>query len=118
MSTTVSPAMLDEMDRFYREEGLAAMTSPHVHYDQPDCPHPGCGHRMQWIDFKLELYGDRAGIDDPLVKAFFTNGFAGRCPRCEGLIRFTTRSMEQLDELDAGRYPRLPGHWHTVAQFA
>jgi len=54
-ASTISPAELEALDRFYREGGLHAMASPHVHYDEPTCPHQGCGHRMEWIDFKREL---------------------------------------------------------------
>ena len=52
-ATTLSPEELSALDRFYREGGLRAMASPHVHYDDPNCPHPGCGQQMEWIDFKL-----------------------------------------------------------------
>jgi len=45
------------------------MASPHVHYDVPTCPHPGCSHHMEWIDFKLELHGTRKEFITPLVRA-------------------------------------------------
>ena len=45
------------------------MASPHVHYEEPTCPHPGCAHTMEWIDFKRELHGDTEGIYKPLVRA-------------------------------------------------
>ena len=60
-AATLSPEELSELDRVYREGGLRAMASPHVHYDEPELPHPGCGQRMEWIDFKLELHGDPEG---------------------------------------------------------
>jgi hypothetical protein len=31
------------------------MTSQHVHYDEPGCPHSVCAHTMEWIDFQLEF---------------------------------------------------------------
>jgi hypothetical protein len=65
-----SSAELESLDRFYREGGLRAMASPHVHYDDPTCPHPGCSHQMEWIDFKLELRGDAEGVYKPLVRAW------------------------------------------------
>jgi hypothetical protein len=54
-TTPPTVADLEELDRSYREGGLGAMASPHVHYDDPLCPHPCCGHAMEWIDFELEL---------------------------------------------------------------
>jgi hypothetical protein len=118
-AVTLSPAELEAMDRFYREGGLRAMASPHVHYDGPVCPHPGCAHRMEWIEFKPELHGDPEGIYKSLVRSWWEGqGFMGRCPNCQRWIRFTTLNMEAVDEDQAGQYPRLPGHWHTIAQFA
>ena len=114
-----SPAELETLDRFYREGGLRAMASPHVHYDDPACPHPGCAHQMEWIDFKLELHGDPEGIYKPLVRAWWEGrGFVGRCPSCRHWIRFTTLGMEAVDEEQAAQFPRLPENRHTVAQFA
>ncbi|MDR3633439.1 MAG: hypothetical protein P4L84_06345 [Isosphaeraceae bacterium] len=117
--TTPSESDLDQLDRYYREGGLRAMASPHVHYDEPHCPHDGCGHVMEWIDFQLELFNDPEGIYKPLVRSWWEGtGFIGRCPRCAGWVRFTTRRMQAIPEEDSGRFPRLPDGWHTVAQFA
>ena len=114
-----SSADIEELDRFYREGGLRQMASPHVHYHEPTCPHLGCGHRLEWIDFQLELFGDPDGIYKPLVRAWWDGtGFAGRCPSCSEWIHFTTLNMRALSEEQAARLPRLPDHWHSVAQFA
>jgi hypothetical protein len=121
MSKTAAPSdsTLDELDRFYREGGLQAMASPHVHYDDPQCPHPGCDQRMEWIDFKLELHGNPEGLYKPLVRSWWEGtGFVGRCPRCRGWIRFTTRTMEAIHDPDAGQFPQLPENWDAIAQFA
>lgn len=113
-----SPAEI-ELDRFYREGGLIAMASPHVHYDDPNCPHPGCTHRMEWIDFKLVLHGDPEGIYKPLVRAWWEGrGFVSRRPACRNWIRFTTLGMEAIPEDRAGQFLSLPDNWHTLAQFA
>jgi hypothetical protein len=113
-----APSELEELDRFYREGGLEAMASPHVHYDDPQCPH-GCQQRLEWIDFKLELHNDPDGVYKPLVRAWWQGtGFAGRCPRCRGWIRFTTLRKEAIDDLRADGLPRLPDDWHAVAQIA
>jgi hypothetical protein len=124
-----SSAELEELDRFYREGGLRQMASPHVHYHDPNCPHPGCQQKMEWIDFQLELYGDPPSVSPPrlggryrggpLVRAWWEGtGFVGRCPACNGWIHFSTLGMEAIPEDQAKRYPQLPDHWHTVAQFA
>jgi len=118
-ASTISPSELEALDRFYREGGLHAMSSPHVHYDEPTCPHLGCGHRMEWIDFKRELHGDPEGVYKPLVRAWWDGrGFVGRCPNCQGWVRFTTLKMEAVDEAQRAQYLQLPENWQTVAQFA
>ena len=116
---TLTSSELNELDRIYREGGLRTMASPHVHYQDPLCPHANCGHTMEWIDFQLELFGDRDGIYVPLVKAWWEGtGFAGRCPLCKHWIRFTTLKMEPLTDDQAAAYHQLPDNWHTIAQFA
>jgi hypothetical protein len=120
-SSTRTPKGVEHeaLDRIYREGGLHAMASPHVHYDDPECPHPGCSHRMEWIDFKLGPHGDPEGVYKPLVGAWWDGtGFVGRCPACRGWVRFTTLGMEAVEERDAVRFPQLPANWATVAQFA
>jgi hypothetical protein len=110
---------IDPLDRFNREGGLRSLAPPQVHYDHPECPHPGCAHRMEWIDFKLELAGDSERVYKPLVRAWWEGtGFAGRCPNCHGWIRFTTLGMEVLTPNAADSYLHLPDDWHTIAQFA
>src|SRR5437867_5706559 len=94
-NVTLSPAEVAELDRFYREGGLRQMASPHVHYHDANCPHPGCGHKMEWIDFQRELHSDSEKVYKPLVRAWWEGtGFAGRCPRCGGWIHFTTLRMD------------------------
>lgn len=118
-ASTLSPETLTELDRFYREGGLRVMASPHVHYDDPNCPHPGCDQTMEWVDFKLELHGDPEGTYKPLVRAWWDGtGFAGRCPRCRGWLRFTTLGMEAVNEMQSGALPQLLQDWHAVAQIA
>ncbi len=118
-ASTLTSAEIEERDRFYREGGLRAMASPHMHYDDPKCPHPGCSHKMEWIDFKLARFGDPDAISKPLVRAWWSGtGFVGRCPRCHGWVRFTTLKMEALDDQKASQLPTLPPDWDTVAQFA
>jgi hypothetical protein len=61
-TSTLSGEELERLDRFYREGGLLAMASPHVHDDAPECPHSGCGRKLEWIEFELELHGDPEGV--------------------------------------------------------
>ena len=117
--TTLSSAETERLDQFYREGGLRAMASPHVPYDEPNCPHPGCGHVMEWIDFKLELHGDPQGIYQPLVRAWWDGtGFVGPCPAGGGLIRFRTLGMSAVDDDSKTGLPSLPEKWADLAQFA
>ena len=118
-ASTLSPEEIIEHDRFYREGGLRAMASPHVHYDDPNCPHPGCDRKMEWIDFKLELHGDAEGVYKPLVKAWWGGqGFAGRCPGCGHWIRFSTLKMEPVNDSQTSALPQLPIDWSNVARIA
>ncbi len=117
--TTLTRAEVENLDQYYREGGLQAMASPHVHFEQAECPHPGCVHRMEWIDFKLELHGDPERIYKPLVRSWWEGrGFAGRCPACGGWIRFKTLGMSALEDAEAESLPQLPVGWEMVAQFA
>jgi hypothetical protein len=115
-ATTIPRDEIERLDQFYREGGLHAMASPHVHYDDATCPHAGCGHRMEWIDFKLELHGDPEGVYKPLVRAWWDGtGFVGRGPNCGGWIHFTTLRMSSPDDEMVGRLPQLPVNWAELA---
>src|SRR3954449_8597476 len=115
-STALSAAEREQLDRFYREGGLVTMASPHVHYDDPSCPHPGCDQSMEWIDFKLELHGDPEGVYKPLVRAWWEGtGFVGHCPSCGGWIRFRTLGMSPVDDDQARQLSLLPSNWAEIA---
>ncbi len=111
-NATLSQEELEELDRFYRAGGLQRMASPRIRYHDANCPHAGCGHKMEWIDFQ-EFNGE------PLVRAWWDGtGFAGRCPACNGWIHFTSLKMDPISEDQASQLPRLPDDWHQVAMFA
>ena len=119
LQDVLSGAEIEDLDRFYREGGLRAMASPRVRYEDATCPHPDCGHVMEWIDFRLELHGDSEGVYNPLVRAWWDGtGFAGRCPACQGWIRFTTLRRESVHDEQTAALPMLPENWQSVAQFA
>ena len=92
------------------------MASPHVHYDDPKCPHHGCDRTMEWIDFKLELHGDPEGIYKPLVTSWWSGtGFAEAAHHARAGIRFTTLGMAALGDDQMVGVPRLPDDWQVVA---
>ena len=85
------------------------MASPHVHYDDPTCPHPGCGHRMEWIDFKLELHGDPEGVYKPLVRSWWDGtGLRRPLPELRRLDPVHDPRHDRLDDDEAARLPHLP----------
>jgi hypothetical protein len=88
--------------------------APHIVYADAACPHDGCGHPMQAIDFRLEDHG--RAIHDPLVRAWWNDtGFVGRCPNCGGWIHFTLRAKRAVTDAEAARLPQLPDNWYTGA---
>jgi hypothetical protein len=120
MTDTLTPATtptaedLEHMHAVYRRGGEERQMAPHVVYADPTCPHPGCGQRLQAIDFRLEAHG--RAVHDPLVRAWWNDtGFAGRCPACGGWIHFTIRAKRALTADEAAGLPQLPDHWHAVA---
>ena len=105
---------LDEMHTLYRKGGGDRHMAPHILYADAECPHSGCGKKMQAIDFRLETYGP--AVHDPLVRAWWSDqGFAGRCPKCGGWIHFTIRSKRAISAREAAQLPQLPDDWHAVA---
>ena len=93
------------------------MPSPHVHYPEAGCPHPGCPQRLEWIDFRLEVHDD--DVEKPLMRAWHQGaGFVGRCPTCGRWIHFTTARMQTATDEQAAQLPQLPGDWFQNAEFA
>lgn len=117
--TEVSASDLAAYDRIYREAGLRAMAPPIVRYDEPSCPHVGCGRRLAWIAFNLESHEDPERVYEPLTRAWWEGrGFAGRCPSCGGWIGFTTRGMRKLTDGEADQLEQLPDDWAGRARIA
>jgi hypothetical protein len=51
---------LDKMHALYQKGRSERHMAPHIVYADALCPHPGCGHPLQVIDFRLEAYGQAA----------------------------------------------------------
>ena len=103
-----------EMHARYRDGGAERQMAPHIVYPDATCPHEGCEHAMQAIDFRLEAHGK--AVHDPLVRAWWDDtGFAGRCPGCGGWIHFTILEKRAVTPDEAARLPKLPDHWHADA---
>jgi hypothetical protein len=112
--STPTPKERDQMHALYLQGGRNRQMAPHIVYAEADCPHAGCGHRLQAIDFRLEAYGP--AVHDPLVRAWWDDtGFAGRCPQCGGWIHFTILVKRAISEEEARQLPKLPDDWHSVA---
>lgn len=110
-----TPHDVESMHALYRSGGQERQMAPHVIYASSDCPHVGCGQRMQAIDFCLEAFGKQ--IHDPLVRAWWADtGFAGTCPHCGNWIHFTIREKRAITAEVADRLPKLPQDWaqHAV----
>ena len=105
---------LEAMHEAYRHGGEERQMAPHVVYSDAGCPHPGCGEKLQAIDFRLEAHG--RPVHDPLVQAWWNDtGFAGRCPSCGGWIHFTIRGKRAITDAEAAGLPQLPQGWHKAA---
>jgi hypothetical protein len=105
---------LEEMHNLYRRGGKERLVAPHIVYQDPTCPHPGCEQHLQAIDFRVEAYGK--AVRDPLVLAWWNDaGFAGQCPRCRGWIHFTIRGKKAITSTEAAQLLQLPDDWHVVA---
>ena len=93
-TSTISPAELETLDRFYREGGLRAMASPHVHYDEPTLPPSGlCSSH---------------GVDRLQARASRRSGryLQAPGPCLVGRHRFC-RSLPGCRELDSVHDPRM-----------
>ena len=117
-ASTISTAELEILDRFYRDGGLRAMASPHVHYDEPALPMRAAP--ITWIGStsSLSFTPIRRVDTSPWSEWWDGTGFVGRCPACREWIRFTTLKMEAVDDGPGAEYPHLPDNWTSLAQFA
>jgi hypothetical protein len=104
----------EQMHDVYRQGGVNNKKAPHVVYSEQTCPHPGCVHHLQAIDFRLEAHGKT--VHDSLVRAWWNDtGFVGQCPGCENWIHFTIREKKAISQQEATKLPQLPENWHEEA---
>jgi hypothetical protein len=107
---------LEKMHEVYCRGGLENRMAPHAIYQDPDCPHPGCGRRLAGIDFRVEQYGQV--LHDALVHAWWTDvGFAGRCPGCRKWVHFKIKAKLPISDAEAAALPNLPDDWAEHAFF-
>jgi hypothetical protein len=92
---------------------------PHVVYLAASllCPWPGCGYRIELIDFQLEKLNDASLYARVMtswgVQADF--GLVARCPGCQGFVLFGSTSKQRVDDPAATGLPVLPDDWHQTA---
>src|SRR6266849_101871 len=89
------------------ERGIPAQ----VVYQDPyiACPWPGCGLRINAIQFHLEKWPDR---EKSLLESWWQGpGLAGRCPRCERYVLFGLTSKAAVSEPAALGSALLPDDW-------
>lgn len=91
---------------------------PHVVYLAASilCPWPGCGYRIELIDFQLEKTGDAAFYARVLLdwgRPGF--GLVGRCPGCGQYVLFGLSAKQPVADPAATALPVLPDDWHQNA---
>jgi hypothetical protein len=81
------------------------------------CPWPGCGYRIELIDFQLEKMVDSTlyarvmsfwGIDPEF-------GLIGRCPGCGEFVLFGIAAKRCVQDPAGTGLPVLPDDWHQRA---
>jgi hypothetical protein len=84
------------------------------------CPWPGCGCRIEMIDFRLEAVGDPA-----LYARVMTDwgrspgyGLVGRCPGCGQYVLYGLTDKQPVSDPTATSLPVLPDDWHLNAYIA
>lgn len=77
------------------------------------CPWPGCGFRIELIDFQLET------INDPTFYALVMShwghqsdyGLIGRCPDCRQFVRYGLTEKNIVADPAQTILPILPDDW-------
>lgn len=84
------------------------------------CPWPGCGHRIELIDFQLELKGAPTFYAQVMLDWGRRPGYGlvGRCPGCQQYVVFGVSDKHRIDDPGAAGLPMLPNDWHLHAFIA
>jgi hypothetical protein len=95
---------------------------PHVIYAVAffGCPWPGCGCRIEMIDFRLGLPGDPALYNRAVTPWQLDpdDGLVARCPGCGQFVWFGKNRKQTISDPPPPGYDVLPDDWHTVAFIA
>jgi hypothetical protein len=92
---------------------------PHVVYLAASlfCPWPGCGYRIELIDFQLEKMNDPA-LYARVMAAWGTHpdfGLVARCPGCQRHVLFGVTGKQPIADPASTSFPVLPDDWHQTA---
>ena len=95
---------------------------PHVVYVAPFllCPWPGCGFRIEMIDFQLEKSG-RPDLYARVVAAWGQQpgyGVVGRCPGCGQFVWVGKDSKQAVPDPPPPGMEVLPDDWGQTAFIA
>jgi hypothetical protein len=84
------------------------------------CPWPGCGYRIELIDFQLELKGNPTFYAQVMLEwgRRPDYGLVGRCPGCRQYVRFGATDKQPIPDPNATGLPVLPDDWHLNAFLA
>lgn len=83
------------------------------------CPWPGCGYRIELLDFQLELSNDPTLYAQAIARwgeADF--GLVGRCPGCREFVLFSPKEKRTIESPASCGLPVLPDDWHMHAYIA
>jgi hypothetical protein len=114
-SQTVSPEEVSRRIAEFRDLGWKRAMPAQVIYQDPYivCPWPGCGLRMNAIQFHLEKWPD---LEKSLLQSWWQGpGLAGRCPKCERYVLFGLTAKATVSEPTTLGSALLPNDWQGKA---
>ncbi len=87
---------------------------PHAAYRNANvwCPWPGCGYRIELIDFQLELGGNPPFYSQVMINWGLPGyGLIGQCPGCRQYVLFRPSDKQPFDNPNMSTLPLLPDDW-------
>ncbi|MBI3412051.1 MAG: hypothetical protein HY040_27285 [Planctomycetes bacterium] len=83
------------------------------------CPWPGCGFRIELLDFQLELMAESALYAQAMAEWGRDDfGLIGRCPGCRQFVLYGTQDKKLVEDPASLSLPILPDDWHLHAYIA